>query len=291
MSDRAFDTEGHVAVPGGNIWYGIHGDLTAGVPLLAIHGGPGMSHDYLTPLSDLADTRAVIFYDQLDAGRSQRPNDPANWHVPRFLEEITALRAALGLARVHVFGNSWGGTLAAAYGATRPAGLERLILSSPLIHTDTWLADNAAHRAALPPEILAVMDALEAEGRTDAPEYEAAVMVFYQRHLCRTDPWPPEVMHTLEAMNPDCYAAMWGPNEFTCTGVLQGYDGRAGLARIAVPTLLTCGQHDEATPDSTRAFAAMIAQPKCEVFAQSSHMAFVEERAGYIAALRRFLDG
>ncbi|MEM1429696.1 MAG: alpha/beta fold hydrolase [Pseudomonadota bacterium] len=162
-----FAREGRVEVAGGSIWYGVAGDLSTGAtPLLLIHGGPGMSHDYLMPLADLSATRPVIFYDQLDAGRSDRPNDPANWHIARFLEEIDHLRAALSLRRLIVFGNSWGGTLAAAYAARRPDGLAGVILSSPLLHTDTWIADNAAHRAALTEEVRHVLDTGEAHRRS-----------------------------------------------------------------------------------------------------------------------------
>ncbi|MBZ8118933.1 proline iminopeptidase-family hydrolase [Roseovarius sp. LXJ103] len=286
-----FDVEGRAKVPGGRVWYGVCGDLSTGAtPLLAVHGGPGMSHDYLAPLADLAPERPVIFYDQLDAGRSDRPNDPANWALPRFVAEVDALRDALGLTRLHLFGNSWGGTIAAAYASARPEGLQSLILSSPLIHTDTWLADNGAYRAALPAETLATMDRLEAEERTDAPDYLTAVDVFYARHLCRAQPWPEEVLRTFEVMNPDCYAAMWGPNEFTCSGVLRGYDGRAGLARIAATTLVTCGEYDEATPASTARFAAMIPSAEFEMFPNASHMAFIETRAAYIARLSTFLN-
>lgn len=289
MSELAFTAEHRVAVPGGTVWVGVVGDLSAGLPLLTIHGGPGMSHVYLAPLADLADGRAVIFYDQLDAGRSDRPNLPENWRIERFLAEIDAIRAALGLERLALFGNSWGGTLAAAYGARQPAGLERLVLSSPLIHTETWLKDNAAYRAALPPETLAVMDRYEAMGETDDPAYLDAVDLFYRRHLCRTDPWPAWVNRTFELLNESCYAGMWGPNEFTCTGVLSGYDGRPGLAEIAVPTLVTCGAYDEATPESCRHFAAMIPGAELAVIEDASHMAFIERRDVYMARLRPFL--
>ena len=243
----------------------------------------------LRGIPDLAEDRAVIFYDQLDAGASDRPNDPANWTVSRFLAEIDAVRAALGLDQVAVFGNSWGGTLAAAYGAARPAGLAGLVLSSPLIRTRTWIADNEAYRAALPEDVRATMLACEAEGRTEDPAYENAVDVFYRRHLCRTDPWPDHLARSLEDMNLTCYEAMWGPNEFTCTGVLSDYDGSGALSRIAVPTCVTCGAFDEATPTSTRTFADQVPDATFEVFPASSHMAFIEERAAYVAALRRFL--
>ncbi|MEM1388928.1 MAG: proline iminopeptidase-family hydrolase [Pseudomonadota bacterium] len=283
-------TEGRIAVAGGTVWYGVAGTIGRGdVPLLVLHGGPGMNHEYLLPLADLADERAVIFYDQLDAGASERPNDPVNWTFGRFLDEIDSVRAALGLEQVAVFGNSWGGTLAAAYGATRPDGLVALILSSPLIRTETWIADNAVYRDGLPPEVKAVMTACEAEGRTDDPAYEAAVDLFYRRHLCRAEPWPDFLNRSLEDMNLTCYGAMWGPNEFTCAGVLSGYDGTDGLSKIAAPTLLTCGAFDEATPTSTQAFAAQVPGAQFRVFHASSHMAFIEEREAYIACLREFL--
>ena len=38
---------------------------TGGNPLLVLHGGPGLSHDYLEDLAILADTgRPVVFYER-----------------------------------------------------------------------------------------------------------------------------------------------------------------------------------------------------------------------------------
>ena len=291
MSDTwDYTDQGRIAVEGGSVWYGIYGDpRPERTPLLVIHGGPGMSHDYLRPLSDLPDDRPVVFYDQLDAGNSERPNDPANWNVARFVSEIDRVRDALSLEHVVVFGNSWGGTLATAYAASKPSGLAGVILSSPLIKTDTWIADNTAYREALPADVRATLDTHEAAGTTDDPAYLQAVDVFYRRHLCRTNPWPDYVERTFEVMNVDCYAAMWGPNEFTCTGVLKGYDGSAQLPEIEAPVLVTCGAFDEATPQSTKAFAARIPNAVFQVFPASSHMAFVEEREAYMQCVRTFL--
>ena len=95
-TDWNFSKQGYIDVPGGRIWYGVVSGGNAGAtPLLAIHGGPGMSHDYLYPLVDLADERPIVFYDQLDAGLSDRPNDPANWRIERFLSEIDVVREYL----------------------------------------------------------------------------------------------------------------------------------------------------------------------------------------------------
>lgn len=282
--------QGYVDVQGGRVWYGVSGERAAGTtPLLAIHGGPGMSHDYLLPLTDLCADRPVIFYDQLDAGKSDHPNDPENWIVERFVAEIDAIRDALNLSVLSIFGNSWGGTVAAAYAAAQPVDLERLILSSPLIDTKRWIADNATYRAELPDDILNIMDECEANGETGSKAYEDAVGVFYERHLCRIHPWPNYVTDTFDVLNETCYAAMWGPNEFTCNGTLRDYDASGDLASINIPTLITCGEFDEATPASSRAYANMIPGAEFSVFKDASHLTFVEDRENYIVMIQRFL--
>ncbi|MEM7169439.1 MAG: proline iminopeptidase-family hydrolase [Pseudomonadota bacterium] len=289
--DWRFSQEGLVKVQGGRIWFGIAGDMrSANDPLLVIHGGPGMSHDYLYPLTDLSLERAVIFYDQLDAGRSDRPNNPENWNLERFLGEIDVLRDHLGLEDLCLFGNSWGGTLAAAYGAGQSGGVKKLVLSSPLLNTDQWLSDNALYRNALPANLRQVMEECESNGMTDSPAYIDAVEVFYRRHLCRTDPWPGYVIDTFDKLNETCYAGMWGPNEFTCTGILSGYDGTSELKKIKAPTLITCGQFDEATPATCQSYAEIIPNSKVLVFEDSSHFAFVEQRSIFKKEVEDFLS-
>jgi len=285
-----FKQQGHIATRGGNIWYGITGnENSTSVPLMVIHGGPGLTHSYLYPMTDLGDERQVIFYDQLDAGLSERPNDSANWNITRFLGEVDDLRAALDLHEVAILGNSWGGTIAAAYAAKDPQGLEKVILSSPLVNTRQWLADNKKHRDALPPETLSVMDRCEQQGLESSQEYQDAVEVFYNRHFCRADPWPDYVMDTMNNLNETCYAGMWGPNEFTCNGLLGDYDGIAELESIQAPTLVTCGEHDEAAPGSCKTFASQIPNGRYAEFENASHLTFVDKREEYINTLRAFL--
>ena len=287
------DRTGHADVPGGRIWYRIDGarHLEGGrTPLIGVHGGPGLSHHYILPLTALADERPVVLYDQLDCGASDRPNSPGNWAVDRFVSEIGALRVALGLERAIVFGNSWGGSLAAIYAADRPAGLAGVVLSSPLISTPRWIVDTATYRKALPARTRAVLDAQEAAGATDSPEYEAAVAVFMRRHFCRRNKTPPELARSFEAVNSRLYRHMWGNTEFSCSGTLSGFDAGPLLANIAAPVLFTCGEHDESTPDANRHFAAMTPGAELDIFERASHVAFLERPAVYLDALRTFFD-
>src|SRR5437879_3881963 len=125
-------TEGNVPFRGFQTWYRVVGEREdeGKLPLLLLHGGPGATHDYLEPLEGMAETgRRAIFYDQLGCGKSDLPDDPSLWTTELFVDEVGAMREALGLERVHVFGNSWGGMLALEYALTRPAGLVSLVLT------------------------------------------------------------------------------------------------------------------------------------------------------------------
>jgi proline iminopeptidase len=61
------------------------------------------------------------------------------------------------------------------------------------------------------------------------------------------------------------------------------------LPEIRVPTLVTCGRHDEALPAHMSALANGIAGARFRIFDDSSHMAFLEEPDAFITELSTFL--
>jgi proline-specific peptidase len=287
---RSAGSEGYVEVPGGRVWYQIVGADRPGIPVLCLHGGPGMPHDYLEPLADLAADRPVVFYDQLGCGRSDRPADESLWTVDRFVEELAAVREALGLDRVHLFGNSWGGWLALQYVLDRRPRLDSLVLSSSPPSVTRWISDCAELRAALDPPVREVLDRHEAAGYFSCPEYQWAITQFYRRHLCRADPWPDCVERTFAGMGADVYEIMWGPSEFgPVTGRLRDWDVTGRLAEITVPALITGGRYDEARPEHMAVLADGIAGAELVIFEDSAHLAFVEERERYITVVADFL--
>jgi proline-specific peptidase len=282
--------EGQITVPGGRVWYRIVGTDRPGNPILCLHGGPGMAHDYLENLSDLARNRPVIFYDQLGSGRSERPADESLWTVDRFVEELVAVREALNLQRPHLFGNSWGGWLALQYALDRRPQLASLILSSSPPSVPRWIADCADLRAELDQPVRAVLDRHEASGYFSCPEYQWAITHFYRRHLCRLDPWPDSLERTFAGMSEQVYTTMWGPSEFgPVTGRLREWDVTDRLAEIQVPTLVTGGRHDEARPDHLAILADGITGSELVIFEDSSHLAFIEEHELYLQTIEDFL--
>ena len=286
--------EGYIPYRGFRTWYRIVGDKedSGKLPLLCLHGGPGAPHDYLQPLEGLANTgRRVVFYDQLGCGNSDHPHDRSLWTVPFFVEELGTVRDILGLDQVHLLGNSWGGMLAMEYALTKPAGLKSLILSSSPVSMPQWAAETRRLRSQLPRDVREALDAHEKAGTLDDPAYVNAVMEFYRRHVCRVDPWPDYVTRTFEKLtqDPEVYNTMNGPNEFTVTGSLRAWDITRRLGEFRIPTLITSGRYDEATPAIAKLTHESIRGSEWALFENSSHMAFVEETDRYLKTVADFL--
>jgi len=292
MDEKRTGREGGLPSQGYNVWYRIVGDDDGATPLLVLHGGPGAAHDYLDSLEDMATTgRRVVFYDQLGCGLSDRPDDPALWTIDFFVREVDTVRQALGLDKIHLLGQSWGGMLAMAYMLTKPEGVVSLTIASSPSSVPAWMVELARLRDDLPPTVQATLLRYEEAGTTDSPVYEEASLAFYRRHLCRLDPWPHGLIRSMgPQMGQQVYLTMNGPSEFHVIGSLRDFDLHDRLHEITTPTLVTGGRFDEVTPAITAAVHEAIPGSEYVVFEHSSHTAHLEERALYMSVLGDFLS-
>jgi pimeloyl-ACP methyl ester carboxylesterase len=160
--------EGFVTLRAGlRTWFRVDGDLGAGrVPLLCLHGGPGMPSDALEPLAALAlRGRPVVIYDQIGCGRSDRPRDRSLWCPETFVQEVAGVRRSLGLKRVHLLGWSWGGMLALESMLRDPGGVVSLTLASAPASAPLWSAELGRLRDQLPHEVRRAMHRYESHHR------------------------------------------------------------------------------------------------------------------------------
>ena len=291
MPSRAYEIrKGHIPGPGGRLWYRVVGSGDA-VPLLALHGGPGAGFDSLEPLEIFASDRRVAFYDQLGSGRSDKPDDPSLWRIDRYVEEVAAVRQALDLERIHLLGQRWGGMLAIEYMMSKPPGVVSLTLSSTTASSMQIAGETARLRTEMPQEVQDTLERYEAVGDFRNPEYENAMLEFYKRHVCRTDPWPDSQVKSFGNLTVDHgpYDTMTGANEFNVTGNLKDWDRIDRLGEINVATLVTFGRYGLG-PDSAQTLHTGIPGSQIHMFEQSSHMAHLEETESYLAVLKDFLE-
>jgi L-proline amide hydrolase len=280
--------EGYVDFRGYRTWYRFVGDLNSPVtPLLALHGGPGSTHNYFGPLEGLATERPVVLYDQIGCGKSDRPSD-IEWSVDVFRDEVAAVRDQLGLERIHLLGTSWGGMLAQEHFLSGASGVVSLILSSTLANLALWNEEQLKLRNALPPDVVEVLDRHEAAGTFDDPEYEEAMGVYFDRHFYRGPQPRPELEAMAKGRAPDVYRAMQGPNEWTTTGALKGWDTRDRLDEIDVPTLVIRGRYDMCTEPIAVELVNGIRGAREVVLENSSHTPVLEETERYLRIVGKF---
>jgi proline iminopeptidase len=292
--------EGYVDANGVLIYYTEFG---WGSPLVIVHGGPGASHDYFLPwLAPLGRTHRLIFIDERGSGRSERLEDVHQYTVENMVEDVEAVRCALGLGSISLLGHSYGGVLAQAYALKYQEHVSHLILASTFPSTKQMNAVLAREKSQLPPSKLARLEALEKAGLYDkgemwehgrySEEYEKLAwgdgyfpFLFGARPDSNYDP-------TTDNANMDweLYREMWGSDgEFVIDGNLKSVEYVDRLPSIKVPTLLIVGDHDECDPSLSQEMHEKISGSKLVIVPNAGHLAFEDQPRIWIDAVRTFI--
>lgn len=259
--------------------------------LFLLNGGPGLPCDYLRdphlPLADLG--FRVVVHDQLGTGQSDHPDDPALWTLPRYVDEVEAVLAALDLKRVHFLGHSWGGWCGIDYALKYPGRIASMILADTCADIPHLLTQIERHRDALGSETVAMMQRFEAEGRYDHPAYVAAVELLDFRHFRRMPERPVPGEKSKAGFNYPIFLQIQGPNEYHYTGSIRSFARLDALSAFNWPTLILQGQHDGLPPACGMLMQNAIAGSQIRIFYNSSHSPFYEEPELYRETLLAFL--
>lgn len=288
------DRGGFVRIRDKRLYYRRIGEPSRGT-VVVLHGGPGTTHQYLTPLGDLVGAGyELVFYDQLGCGRSERPDSYRDYTIESAAVEVDSLRRRLSLGRVHLFGHSYGGALALEAAVRYPRAWRTLIVAGGFASMRTlWKArclrlsqlSPASRRALLEHDRTGVMTSATLRA---AEEYRRR----FTEHM---ENKPIELRLTFEHLNPRILKAMGFSstriyeNGFV-TGTMAGWDITRKLSRIRVPTLVTVGQFDHVSPQCAREIHRGIRGSRLVVARGQGHLPFFEDRDRYISLLRKFLD-
>ncbi|KAF5387241.1 hypothetical protein D9757_006878 [Collybiopsis confluens] len=280
-------------------WYSITGNIQSkNRPLVAVHGGPGLTHHYMLPNTELYKRAGipVILYDQLGNGNSTHLDDlcPSFWTVDLFMDELENLVQHLGISDDYdLLGHSWGGTLAGNFAAARqPRGLKRLIISNaPASMSQAYIGLNNL-LSSFSEADQAIIHRCEAEGTPKESDYQRVAENFAKKHICTMDPWPKELLTSLAAHStcPPFTMQCWlGPYSFTNTGTLKDWSV-VGLCNIRVPTLLISSPHDEVQESAYSPWLNDIPGIKWIEITESTHMSQFEAPERYFNAVISFLS-
>jgi len=291
--------EGFVDAHGVLIYYMSTG---RGEPLMILHGGPGASHDYFLPyLLPLMRHHRVIFIDERGSGQSQKLENVSGYTIENMVEDVEAVRQALGLGKISLLGHSYGGALAQAYALKYQRNLSHLILAS------TWSSTVALNQVFvhmkqnMTPELRNHIDKLEAEGlfghgkdyekNRYANEYMVAAWgEGYFPYIYHNRPDPNYDPIDQGKTSWDLYREMWGEHgEFVIDGNLKTVEYTGQLSSIKVPTLIIVGDHDECDPSLSKTMHGKIAGSKLVILPSSGHMTFVDQPRMFLDAVDGFL--
>jgi proline iminopeptidase len=267
------------------------------IKVLLLHGGPGMTHEYLEAFDSYFPGAGIEFYyyDQLGSFFSDQPDDPDLWTIPRFVEEVEQVRKALGLTKDNFFlyGHSWGGILALEYALKYQQHLKGLIISNMMASTPAY--NEYAHEVLMPQmdqAALKKIEQLEAEGKTDDPQYMGLLMPnWYTKHILRMPPeqWPNPVNRAIQYLNPKIYVLMQGPSEMGLSGRLANWDRTADLPKIAVPTLTIGAKYGTMDPDHMKMMAQKVQKGRYLFCPKGSHLAMYDDQETYMKGVIQFL--
>jgi len=281
--------EGYIEVPGGKVWYNIIGEGDK-IPILILHGGPGAPGYYLNPLGALSTDRPVIFFDQIGCGRSTREMDTSQMNIEFYVNEVKEITKALGLKDFYLYGQSWGTILGAEYYFAHPEGVKGIILASPALSGKLWIRDSKILVKQLPDSLQQIIKKNEENKTFDDPEYQKALMVYYERHVACRLPWSADIDSTFVNLGEPVYVHMNGPSEFTFTGTMQHYDATERLHNIKIPSLFICGEFDEARPETTEYYASLVPNSKFAVIKGAAHMTMQDNPEQDLFEIKSFIN-
>ena len=264
-----------VEVNGANLFYE---SIGSGAPVLVMHGGLGLSHDYLRPYFDqLSATNTVVYYDHFGNGRSEKPDDYAEMNFDRLTSDAAALTTELGYETFTLVGHSYGGFIAQEFAASYGDRLDGLVL------VDTVPAFDYQPTVSGPDVNMAAFGKLFTQPMVDNADWRAtwnpvAEIYFHQ--------WDQEVGADLDARTKYEYRA------WNAAGALIGsFNTLEKLPNVSTRALVIAGRHDGITPADAGAerIAGLLPNATLKVFENSGHYPFIEEEAAFFEALKVWL--
>ena len=258
-----------------------------GEPLVVLHGGPGLSHDYfLLHLLPLAKKFQLILFDQRAQGKSSIKLDSAQVSVQAMVDDIEGIRQAFHLGRIHLMAHSWGGNIAIRYAAQHPESLKSLILVDVVpLNPQAWEEKMQQMPPPSPQDSLERAELMSSEGfkKREVPTFERLMLLNFRRTAY--DPTKMENLHLNLA-----------PTFFESNRLL-GYMGMEGMMydltetakKITTPTLIIHGNADLIPLASDLEIQRTIPNSSLEQFLQSGHFPFVEEPKKFNRTIRAWI--
>jgi len=250
-----------------------------------VNGGPGLTHAYML-MNDMwqqvARTRLVVFYDPRGTGASKHLQPGAEQTMDAQVADLEAVRAALGLDKFALLGDSYGGLVAMAYAAAHPEHVSKLVLSDSA--APAWKL--IVHL--LPQAFPDIEEQNEAEEKKLGGNTDAAARASLRNHFRMIFYSPAKRDAYMARMGDLGYEPAVAEAVFKAT---ENLDLSSKLPGFHFPTLVITGRYDlNVAPLTAWNMAHAIPGARIVFFEQSGHLPSYEEPEKYRAVLEEFLN-
>ncbi len=261
-----------------------------GPTLVVIHGGPGMSHHYLSPSLDyLSRGYRVVYYDQRLSGLSSPACDTSDIRLARWIEDLEELRGHLGVDSIMLLSHSWGALVAMKYAAQYPDRVTGLVFFNP-VAAEAGLQQAAAKtlQARLNAEDQLMQEKLigspgfqnaEPEAVLAAYRFSFAQSVFHRDALDSLQLYIPD----RPIMRQQHLSLLYKDPE------MQLYNLYAQMEQIQVPVLVVHGSYDATPLEASQKLIARCSQGQLALIQDSGHFSFLETPREVASVLEKFL--
>lgn len=278
--------EGFVESKNSKLFYKTAGQ---GNPLIVIHGGPGLSMDYLLPqMSELAKTNFVIFYDQRGCGRSTGEISSDAINIETFVSDIEVIRKAFHLEKVSILGHSWGGFLGMQYALTHPDRMHKLILSNTMPASSSDFALFRQQWATRMEPYQSKIAALQADPGFE--KGEPSIVEEFHRTIFRTYCHNPEKVSLLKVRMSQvaCVNGAKIYELFRQNVWSKSFDLHSRLKNLKVDTLILHGDYDSIPPIAAQNIHKSIPRSKYALLKDCGHFPYVEDPETYFKLINEF---
>lgn len=261
------------------------------IKILLLHGGPGMTHEYMECFETFFQREGFEFYeyDQLGSYYSDQPKDNSLWTIDRFVDEVEQVRKAIGAnaENFYIVGNSWGGMLGMEYALKYQKNLKGLVIANMVANVPEYnqYSENVLQKQMNPADLKKIKE-LEAKKDFANPQYMTLLTPYYQAHICRLKEWPDALNRSMKHANSEIYTLMQGPSEMGISqdALFAKWNITDRLKEIVVPTLMVGAKYDTMDPKAMELQSKLVKNGKFLYCPNGSHLAMWDDQ-------KVFMDG
>jgi proline iminopeptidase len=280
--------DGYIQSNGINTYYKIIG---GGEPIIVVHGGPGMAHNYLVPkFKRLTNNFKVIFYDQRACGKTNGEGNPDKITINNLVKDLETLRISLGIEKMNLVGQSFGGLIALNYAIKYTQNLKNLIIleSAPASSDYEAEFENTIMERFTKKEKEKQSQIKESEGfKNHDPEKHIEYYLSLFKAYFYDKTYHKELnfnYFTKEMLKKNAIS------DPMFDKYIENFDIYDGLKKITCPTLIIHGKYDPIPYQAIERMHQCITGSELILFEKCGHFAHIEKENEYFSAIEKFLE-